>query len=244
MNNEKPKQQRRNNSSALERVMPGHSLPRERAVESGIKALTDIELIAILLGSGIKGKNVIELATEILRKVDGHLSYLTTTPIETLSERHTGLGSARSITLLAAIELGLRAAADARRVQIDRVRLTDAEHSAELMRHHFTGLDHEEFWVMMLNNSLGFIREFRVSSGGTRSTVVDPKLIIRPMLNANASRAILFHNHPSGTLQPSTDDINLTLRVREAARLFDMDIIDHIIITDRGFYSMYENGKL
>ncbi|MDE6396228.1 MAG: DNA repair protein RadC [Muribaculaceae bacterium] len=232
------------NQSALERFMPGECLPRERALRDGVKSLTDVELIALLLGSGIKGKNVIELSSEILNEVDQHISYLTMTPLEELLARHSGLGKARAITLLAAIELGQRASTDAEKVASRRVAIKDATTTVNYMRRHFNGLDHEEFWAVMLNRSLKIIREFRVRSGGQTATVVDPKIIIRRMLAAQAHSVILFHNHPSGALKPSPQDIELTKKIKNAAGFFDMNVLDHIIISDEGFYSFCDNGNI
>lgn len=231
-------------TSALERYLPGECLPRERALRDGIKSLKDVELIAILLGSGIKGKNVIELSTEILNEVEGHISKLAATPIEELHSRHNGLGQARTITLLAALELGQRASADAEEIAMRRIAIKDSKTTVQYMRRHFSGLDHEEFWVIMLNNSLKIIGEFRVSSGGLVATVVDSRIIIRRMLNANAKGAILFHNHPSGNLKPSPQDIELTNKIKNAANFFDMKIFDHIIISDAGFFSFCDEGLL
>ena len=230
--------------SALERYMPGECLPRERAIRDGVKSLTNVELIALLLGSGIKGKNVIELSSEILKEVDNHISFLTTTPLEDLLGRHNGLGQARCITLLAAIELGQRASVDAEEVATRRVAIKDAKTTVNYMKRHFSGLDHEEFWAVMLNRSLKIIREFRVSSGGLTATVVDPKIIIRRMLSAQANSVILYHNQPSGALTPSHQDIELTKKIINAAQFFDMSVLDHIIISDEGFYSFCDNGLI
>ncbi len=232
------------NQTALERYMPGECLPRERALRDGVKSLTDVELIALLLGSGIKGKNVIELSSEILKEVDQHISFLPMTPLEELLARHSGLGKARAITLLAAIELGQRASVDAEKVATRRVAIKDSKTTVNYMKRHFNGLDHEEFWVLMLNRSLKIIGEFRVSSGSQTATVVDPKIIIRRMLSAQANSVILFHNHPSGSLKPSVQDLELTQKIQNAAKFFDMSVLDHIIVSDEGFYSFCDNGKI
>jgi DNA repair protein RadC len=156
--------------------------------------------------------------------------------------RYKGIGPAKAITLLAALELGMRSARDATEVQYKKV--TSSDIAYKIMRQHFQSLDHEEFWVMFMNNSAKVVREFRVGQGGLTSTVVDVKLVMRAALEAKASRMILFHNHPSGNLQPSMQDDSLTKKIKNAADIFDIKLDDHIIVADNGYYSYNDERRL
>lgn len=231
-------------SRHLFRMAELSALPREKALKNGLRSLDDAELIAILLGTGIRGKNVIDLANEILKSKDGHLSELAHLSVKDMTGMFTGIGSSKALSLLAAVELGRRAAHDAAVLESSRRVVNSSSVCYDLLRHKLQDLDHEEFWVLLLNNSLKRITELRVSEGASNFTVVEVKKIIKAMIDNGANHVVLYHNHPSGKLRPSPQDDSLTRKIAEAAKLFDFKVIDHIIICNSGFYSYSDNGRL
>lgn len=214
--------------------------PREKALRYGMKSLTDDELMAIIFGTGTRGENVFDMCRNILRHHGGHVSKIAQTQPADFVKQHRGIGPAKALTLLAGIELGLRAAADAIKLQdppIDNARI-----AYEYMKPHLDGLDHEEFWVLLLRQNLTPIGEFRIGQGGLSATVVDIKILMRYALTYSASAMMIFHNHPSGGIKPSGQDTSLTHRIVEAAKLFDIRVIDHIIIGRGKYYSYHDQG--
>lgn len=229
--------------------MDASERPREKALNHGIKSLTDAELMALIFSTGIKGKSVIQLCREILDDNDGHISRVAEIDTREFMRRYAGIGPAKALTLLAALELGHRSVADSVSVQ-SRV-INSSAAAAKYMYRFLSGLDHEEFWVLMLRKNLTVLREMRIGQGGLAGTVVDVQMIGREVILSKAAGVMLFHNHPSGNPRPSQQDITLTKKIAEALALFDVRLLDHIIIrngispdeTD-GFYSFYDNGKL
>lgn len=219
-------------------------LPRERALKSGMSNLSDVEIMAILLGTGTKGKNVIDLSSEIVLAYNGHLSELMALTPKQITERFSGMGQSKALTLLAALELGRRAALDAAEVLGSRKAMTSSASSYEIMRHKLQNLDHEEFWVMLLNNSLKRITDVRINVGAVNYTIVEIRKVIAAMIEHGANRAILFHNHPSGLMRPSPEDDKLTRKIIDAAKIFDFSIVDHIIISPTGYFSYADEGRL
>lgn len=217
--------------------------PREKVLAGRIKDLTDAELMALLFSTGIKGKSVIELCGDILRDNGNHLSAVTRYTPQELATKYVGIGPAKAITLLAALELGVRTVADAQALNSEPI-ISSASAAHNLMAPHFIGLKHEEFWILYINRAGHEIRRERVSQGGLTATVVDVKIILRCALQCLASSMILFHNHPSGALYPSPEDDHLTRRIVEGAKAIDIAVHDHIIVTDGGYYSYNEHGKL
>lgn len=226
----------------LIREMAADDRPREKAMRLGIKSLTDTELMAILFGTGIRGKSVVELSNEILADNEGHLSNIARLSVRDFLRRYKGIGPAKAISLLAALEIGARSAADAAMIQ--RPVVTGAEVAVSLMRRHLNGLPYEEFWVMLLSQSGKVIREVNISRGGVSATMVDVKVVFKHALENYTSAMILFHNHPSGTLEPSAQDDALTRRIADAAKLLDIRVNDHIIVTDGGYYSYHNEGRI
>ncbi len=226
----------------LIRDMCDDDKPREKALALGIKALSDTELMAIIFATGIKGKSVLELSRDILADNNGHLSDVIKLSPTQFMKRYKGIGPAKAVTLLAALELGVRAAADAR--INTKPQITDSDIAYQIMSRRFSGLDHEEFWILMLSQSLRVIRDVCISVGGLAATAVDVKIIVRNILEAKAAAVILCHNHPSGNLTPSTQDDNLTNKICQAAKLFDIRVTDHIIFGDNDFYSYAQHRRL
>lgn len=228
--------------SRLIKDLAAEERPREKAMTQGVKSLTDAELLAILFGTGVRGKNVIELSREILEDNDNHLSRLSRISVRDFVNRYKGIGTAKAISVLSALELGNRAAADAATTADSRI--TDSKQVATIMRRHLGGLPHEEFWIMLLNQSNSIIKEICVGRGGISATVVDLKIILKAALENYTSSIILIHNHPSGNLQPSLQDDNITRKICTGAASVDIRVLDHIIISDSGHYSYKDNGRL
>lgn len=232
-----------NEFPTLIRDMEAESRPREKAMLHGIKSLTDAELMAVIFATGIKGKSVLTLCSEMLRSKDGHLSQLARMTVKEICRQFKGIGPAKAISLLAALELGARSAADASAIQRDEP-VNSSQRAYDLMRQHLERLDHEEFWAMLLSQNGRRLRQLRIGQGGLTATVVDIRQVIRAALECQASGMILFHNHPSGNLTPSQQDETVTRRIAEACRIFDLNLRDHLIVTDGSYYSFHDNGKL
>lgn len=226
----------------LIREMDCDERPREKAIKHGIKSLSDTELMAIIFSTGLKGKSVIELSREILHDNRDHLSLVAKLSVKDMLKRYRGIGPAKALTMLAALELGSRSAADA--AAMDEPTVGSSEIAYNLMKHHFERLDHEEFWVMLLSQSGKVIRDVKIGQGGVNGTVADVKLIMKAVVEDLASAIILFHNHPSGNLRPSAQDDALTKKISEAAKLLDTRVNDHIIVTDGAYYSYHDEGRL
>lgn len=216
--------------------------PREKVLAGRIKELSNAELMALLFATGIKGKSVIELSDEILRDNGNHLSLVTKYTPQELSAKYPGIGPAKAVTLLAALELGARSVADAQAMEVPVV--TGSKGAYNLMKPHFLGLKHEEFWVLFINRAGHEIRRERISQGGTVATVVDIKIILKHAIQCLASGMLIFHNHPSGQQRPSGEDDSLTRRIAESAKIIDVKVYDHIIVTDTGYYSYSDNGRI
>lgn len=215
--------------------------PREKALAKGLDALTTTELIAILLGSGTQGESVVDLSQRLLKESDNKLSELSKRSVRNLVKSFKGIGEAKAITLLSAIELGKRYAQE----NIEETpTLNTPDKVFATMRYHFADLQHEEFWAIYLNNAKRMISKIRISQGGVSATIVDPKLILRYAIENLATAIILVHNHPSGNLMPSREDDNQTERIAKAAKLFDIQLVDHLIVAAGNFYSYANEGRL
>ena len=216
--------------------------PREKALAHGMETLSNAELLAILIGSGTKGESVVDLAQRILHATGNRLSELSKRSVKNLTKSFKGIGEARAITLLAAIELGKRFREE--EIATDVPVANDPSAVYRLMRDQLAMLPHEEFWVIYLNNAKRVISKRRISIGGVSATVADPKIILQQALEYLASALILVHNHPSGTLSPSRQDDSLTEKIRQGAKFLDIDVVDHLIISENGYYSYAGEGRL
>lgn len=219
-------------------------MPREKALKHGIKALSDVELLAILFATGVQGMGVKELCASILGFHDGHLSRLADMNATEICKTFKGIGPAKALTLLAALELGARAREDKARLIMERTRLTTPDQVYAYMQPQLQDLNHEEFWIILFNRSGGVIDKIQVGKGGISATVVDIRLIMREALLNMASSIILVHNHPSGNPRPSIQDETLTRKIGEAAKIHDIALNDHLIFTDAGYFSFHNEGKL
>jgi len=214
--------------------------PREKLQLKGKQNLSDAELMAIIIGSGNATQSAVELSRHILASVKNDLFSLGKKSIGDLMQ-FKGIGEAKAISIIAALELGRRRALAESKPQ-DKI-ISD-KIVFEMMSPILSDLPHEEFWIICLNRNNRFISKHKISSGGIAGTVADMKMIFNIALKELASSVILCHNHPSGNLKPSSEDINLTNKVKEAARLFDMVVSDHIIIAENSYYSFADEGIL
>ncbi|MBL7982857.1 MAG: DNA repair protein RadC [Flavobacteriales bacterium] len=216
--------------------------PREKLLSKGVAALSDAELIAILIRSGSTTNNAIEVARAILKHAENDLHKLGRLGVSDLRRmKVSGLGETKAITIVAALELGRR-----RRDVEPRERSTVATSASayELVRDVLEDLPYEEFWLILLDRGNRLLRRCKVSQGGMHGTVADPKLIFREALDHRASSVVLCHNHPSGQLRPSEEDIRLTRKLVEGGRLLDIAVHDHLIVAGTGYYSFADNGML
>lgn len=208
--------------------------PREKLATKGRNALTNTELLAILLGSGNKKQTAVDLAGQILQSCDNDLGVLTKLSLSSLT-KFNGVGQAKALTLLASFELGRRRkAAEERKV----MKISGPDSAYELLRPYFEDLSHEEFYALYLNRANGVKAIEQISIGGMSGTVADGKVIFRRALELEASGIILAHNHPSGNLKASEQDVRLTKNLTEFGRLVDIQVLDHLIITDNGYLSV------
>lgn len=212
--------------------------PREKMILKGRQALSDSELIAILIGSGTRSKSALELSQELLSRSDGKLGNFAKMSMAELMETK-GIGEAKAITLLAALELGRRRK-DAK--SDNSCKISCSKDAYQLLLPRFSDLQHEEFHVLFLNRANIVQSVQLISKGGIAGTVADGKLIFKAALDQKASGIILSHNHPSGNLNPSEADIKLTKKLREFGNLVDIQVLDHLIITDNGYFSCADNG--
>lgn len=217
--------------------------PREKALRLGIRSLSNAELLAIIFGNGTKGKSVIQMSQELLKRHNGKLSDIARLSIKDIVRTNPGIGPAKAISLVAAIELGMRCRDES---PAERPIIKGSSSAYEIMRGTLQLINHEEFWVMMLSRSNQVIGTFCLSSGGLSGTVVDSKVLFKRVLTEGdrVSSIILFHNHPSGNLHPSPEDDRLTHRIVDAGKLLDINVLDHIIITPTAYSSYRDNGKI
>jgi len=214
--------------------------PREKLSAQGRRALTDAELIAILIGSGSRTETAVELSKRILHHYDNDLNKLAKASVQELSN-FRGIGEAKAISIIAALEIGRRR--DDTEVKAVESILSSKD-AYNLMRRHLVDLNHEEFWIILLGRSSKVLSRELISKGGLSGTVADPKVIFHIALQHQASGIILIHNHPSGNLKPSQQDISLTKRLTEAGRILDIQIFDHLIIGDIGYFSFGDESLL
>lgn len=215
--------------------------PREKVLLRGITSLSNAELLAILIGSGSRDESAIQLSQRILNAVDNNLYTLGKLSLNDLTKGFKGIGVAKGVTILAALELGRR-----RREAEPSVRpqIRCSRDVYDLFFPLVADLPHEEFWVAYLNRSNRIMDKVKLSQGGVSETVADMKLLLKGALTILASGIVLCHNHPSGTLRPSSADDQLTRRIQQAAKLLDIQVLDHIIIADNRYYSYADEGRL
>jgi len=214
--------------------------PREKLRDKGKAALSDAELVAILIGSGSREESAVKLCQRILASVDNNLSELGKLSIKQLME-FKGIGEAKAITIAAALELGRRRRGEE---ALNKKKITSSASVFELMQPIIGELPHEEFWIVYLNNSNKVIQKNQLSKGGITGTLVDVRLALKTALEVGATGIILTHNHPSGTLKPSEADKQLTAKLSTAAKSLDIKVLDHLIITEKAYFSFADENIL
>ncbi|WP_020607512.1 RadC family protein [Spirosoma spitsbergense] len=214
--------------------------PREKLMLKGKAALSEAELIAILINSGTVDLTAVDVAKIILKSVNNNLNDLARLSIKDLS-KFRGIGEAKAISVIAALELGRRRKEQDRPI---RAKVTCSRDAYNEMIPHLSDKPHEEFWILLMNRANEILRPVHISTGGVSGTVADPKLIFKQAIEHLASSMILFHNHPSGNLTPSQADKDLTKKLKDSGRLLDIPVLDHLIFTDKAYYSFADEGIL
>ncbi len=215
--------------------------PREKMLLKGVAALSDAELLGILIGSGNKNETAVELAQRILHSISNNLNTLGKQEIKDLIKNFNGIGEAKAITIAAAMELGKRRKLSEMAVQ---PQITSSEDAYQLFHPVLADIKHEEVWVLLLNRANKVLKKIQVSKGGISGTVVDIRMIMKEAIDNLASAIILCHNHPSGNNSPSADDDSITKRLKEAGKIMDIQLLDHIIVCDHSYYSYLDKGRL
>jgi DNA repair protein RadC len=214
--------------------------PREKLIQKGRQSLTDAELLAILIGSGTKNLSAVELARKLLFIADNHLLSLGKLSIEQLT-KVKGIGDAKAITVIAALELGRR------RQQQDALAeniIKTSKHAFDILSPCIADLNHEEFWVILLSRKSVVLKYKMITQGGFSGTIVDPRQIFNWAILEQASSIILAHNHPSGNLFPSELDRDITKKIVKAGEILGIQVVDHVIITSGGYYSFADHGAI
>lgn len=214
--------------------------PREKLMLKGKAALSDAELIAILIGSGSRNESAVELSKRILASVDNNLNALGKQSLQQLMG-FKGIGEAKAITIAAAMELGRRRREEE---SVDLKRITSSRAVFEIMQPIIGELPHEEFWILFLNNSNKVIYKSQISKGGITGTVVDARIVFKMALEHNATGIILVHNHPSGVLQESEPDRQITRQMKAGGDALSIKVLDHVIVTEKGYLSFADKGIL
>lgn len=214
--------------------------PREKLLSLGRRALSDAELIAILIGSGNRRETAVELSKRILVSHNNDLNQLGRLSVQDLS-KFNGIGEAKAISIIAALELGRRKNDS---TVPERVQVGNSSDVYKALLPVFADLSHEEFWIVLLNRANKITSKHLISKGGQAGTVADPKIIFSIVLQHQASSVILAHNHPSGNLKPSSADVSLTSKLVSAGTLLDISVLDHLIITDKDYYSFADEGLI
>lgn len=215
--------------------------PREKMLQKGVSALSDAELLAILIGSGNQEESAVQLAQRILHSVQNNLNALGKLSLKELTSGFKGIGEAKAVTISAALELGRR------RNGCERIRqqnITCSRDVHTLFYPLLCDLRHEEMWIALTNQAAKVIEKVKISQGGTNETTADIRLIFKAAIQSLASGLILCHNHPSGNILPSKQDDLLTQRVQSAAQLMGIKLLDHLILSDHTYYSYADEGKL
>lgn len=212
--------------------------PREKLMNKGTSVLSNAELMAILIRTGSHNQSAVDLCKRILEANDQKINLLAQQDIRTLKQ-FKGIGEAKAIIIIAALELGKR-----RRLEEAKAipRISSSKSVFEIMQPLIGDLKHEEFWIVMLNNDQRIIGKSQLSSGGLTSTVVDVRILFKRALEAMATSVILVHNHPSGQLKPSASDKEITHKIKDAGKVLDIKLLDHIIVTQHDYLSFADEN--
>lgn len=214
--------------------------PREKLIAKGKSVLSDAELMAILIGSGNRQESAVALSQRMLQTVEGNINELAKLSIEKLTT-FNGIGEAKAVNIIAALELGKR-----RQLEnlLEKPKIGRSKDAFNIMQPIIGDLSHEEFWVLFLNNSNKVLAKHQVSKGGMTATVVDVRLLFKQALELFSVAIIVCHNHPSGKLKPSDADRQLTQKIRNAGNTLDIKLLDHLIVTEKDYFSFADEGIL
>ncbi|MCX2574696.1 RadC family protein [Pedobacter sandarakinus] len=214
--------------------------PREKLLQHGRRHLTDAELIAILIGSGNRNETAVDLSKRILQFYSHNLTHLGKASVEDLA-KFKGIGEAKAIAIVAALELGLRrkdTPAD------QQIQISSSNDVYQYLHQTFADLNHEEFWILLLNRANHIIGKHLISKGGQAGTVADAKIIFKVALEKNAANIVLAHNHPSGSLKPSDADNKLTRQMVDAGNMLSLFVVDHLIFGNNSYYSYRDEDRI
>jgi len=215
--------------------------PREKLMQFGKKKLTNAELLAIIIGSGSKRESAVQLSQRILNSVNNNVNELSSLTYKDLINKFKGIGEAKAINIVAALELGNRR----KDVIEEKPIIKEPEQAYNVLNSDFADLDSETFWVLLLSNSQRLIKKVCISEGGWTETSVDLKKIFKACLENNSSKIIIAHNHPSGNIIPSESDKALTERISKAGKILSIQVLDHIIFGEKGkYFSFVENNYI
>ncbi|PHQ62459.1 MAG: hypothetical protein COC08_00835 [Maribacter sp.] len=214
--------------------------PREKLVNKGKSVLSDAELLAILIGSGSRNESAVALSKRILASVNNNLNALGKLSVNQLMQ-FKGIGEAKAVTIVAALEMGRRRRGEG----VKKItKIGSSQHVFEILQPLMGELQHEEFWVLYLNNSNRILHKAQLSKGGITGTLVDVRIVMKQALELGAIALILAHNHPSGTLKPSKADKEITQKIKRASEAMDIKVLDHLIITQKDYFSFADNTIL
>ena len=215
--------------------------PREKMLRKGAQSLSDAELLAILIGSGNRNESAVELSRRIMRECKDNINELAQLSIADLCKRFKGIGEAKAITIMAALEIGKR-----RKTSeiLERKKITSSLDLFNLFEPQLVDLPHEEFWIGLLNGANKVIEIKRLTQGGSRQTVVDIPMLLKMALEKSAQALVVAHNHPSGQNRPSQEDEQITRRIKAGCEAIGITLLDHIIIARGAYYSFADEGKM
>ena len=215
--------------------------PREKMLHKGLPSLSDAELLAILIGSGNRDESAVELSRRIMRECHDNINELAQLSINDLCKRFKGIGEAKAITIMAALELGKR-----RKTSeiLERKKITSSIDLFSLFEPQLVDLPHEEFWIGLLNGANKVIEIKRLTQGGSRQTVVDIPMLLKMALEKSAQAVVVAHNHPSGQNRPSHEDDQITRRIKAGCEAIGISLLDHIIIARGNYFSFADEGKI
>jgi len=214
--------------------------PREKFLFKGKNALSDAELLAIIMGSGSRDESAVELARKILQSVENNWHHLSRLQIADLM-KFKGVGEAKAISIAAALEIGRRRAAQ----EIpERTQIKSSNDIFVLLSPFLSDLQTEEFWAIFLNQNNRVMGKSQLSSGGINQSVVDVRILFKAAIDQFATALVIAHNHPSGNLKPSTEDVKITKQIAEAGKILNIQLLDHVIIAQNSYFSFADESML
>ena len=214
--------------------------PREKLMSKGASVLSTTELLAILIGSGNKKESAVDLSKRILESVQYNIHELAKLSLKKLTAFH-GIGPAKAIAIVTALELGKRRQLE---TFIQKPKISSSQEVFSMMQPLMGSLAHEEFWVLYLNNSNEVLSKHQLSKGGITATLVDVRLLFKKAIEMSAVAIVICHNHPSGTLNPSREDKQITKKIKDGGLSLDIKLLDHLIITEKSYFSFADNGEI